>query len=137
MILNKLHEALAEVDSQRKALDNIERQLRSMIAELSGQSFIANAVFTSTGLSAGTPTGERNRLDDIADILRAAGKPLHISLIAVRLSDKLGRKIERASFEPGLNRHIQKTKKRRIDKFGPSTYGLPEWKNQPALAHIA
>ena len=34
MILAKLQEALAEVDSQRTALNEVEAQLRSMISKL-------------------------------------------------------------------------------------------------------
>ena len=136
MILEKLQEALAAVDSQRKALDDVEAQLRSMIAKLSGGTvqpsvLVRTENFSRVKSSAPQPT-ERDKLDDIADILRQEGRPLHINVIAERLSDLYGRKVLRTQIEPGVNRHIQKVKQKRIDKFGPSTYGLPEWKDSQA-----
>ena len=69
--------------------------------------------------------------------MRAEGKPLHITVIAERLSVMYSKKVERTEIEPGINRHIAKVKKRRIDKFGRSTFGLPERKIQPTLAQVA
>jgi hypothetical protein len=130
MILKKLQEALAEVGTQRKALDQVERQLRSMISALSGVPDAAP--FKPAPIVSREPThpasGQRDGIDDIADILRVEGKPLHITVIAARLSGLKGTDVLRTTIEPGLNRHIAKTKVPRISKFGPSTYGLPEWK---------
>jgi hypothetical protein len=136
MILNKLQEALNEVDSQRRALNEVEAQLRSMIAKLEGVPDIAptNMNPRSAYHSSYVPTsGERDRIDDIIDILRANGKPMHITDIVKLLSVKTSKKLDRTQVEPGLNRHVQKAKQKRIDKFGPSIFGLPEWK-QPSLA---
>jgi hypothetical protein len=130
MILTKLQEALAEVDAQRSALNDVEAQLRSMIAKLSGTPIVVRSPAMAPAPVA--ENRQRDKLDDIADILRAEGKPLHITVIAERLSAAGGTKVERTKIEPGINRHIAKVKQRRIDKFGPSTYGLPEWKaSQP------
>lgn len=143
MVLNKLQEALAEIGMQRKALDRVENQLKSMISELSGIPDIASPVSRSYPTpSAAMPVvfreGNRDKLDDIADVLRAAGGPLHITAIAEGLSKLTSKKVDRTSIEPGLNRHVATVKARRIEKFGPSTFGLPEWKSQqPTLAHIA
>jgi len=135
MILSKLQEALAEVDGQRRTLDKVESQLRSMITELSGTSFH----FTPAGAKpkGPEPSRVRDQLDDIADVLRTEGHPLHINVIAERLSVATGKKVTRTMIEPGLNRHINKVKKRRIDKFAPSTYGVPEWKTDSGLPHVA
>lgn len=128
MILAKLHEALAEVAPQRAALDDVEQQLRSMIAKMSDGSTI-QVVPPSIKKDDRSPSkGERDRLDDIGDVLRAEGKPMHIMAIVARLSDISGKDIPRTLIEPGLNRHIAKAKNSRIAKFGPSTFGLPEWK---------
>src|ERR1035437_3065311 len=133
MILTKLQEALAEVDSQRIALNEVEAQLRSMISKLSGMPIISRPA-TATPQVHGSIIGNvspetgRDKLDDIADILRSEGKPLHITVIAERLSTITGTEVLRTAIEPGLNRHVQKTKRKRIDKFGPSTFGLAEWK---------
>jgi hypothetical protein len=132
MILTKLQEALAEVDSQRAALNEVEERLREMISKLSGSVQLPHAARTSmvtTGAVA--PSRERDKFDDIVDILRAEGSPLHITVIAERLSALRGSEVRRTTIEPGLNRHIAKVKARRVDKFGPSTFGLPEWKTRP------
>jgi N-acyl-D-aspartate/D-glutamate deacylase len=129
MILTKLQEALAEVDVQRAALSDVEAQLRSMIAKLSGTPIsVCPSLTASVPAQAISEGRNRDRLDDMVDILRAEGKPLHITVIAERLSKLTGTEITRTSIEPGVNRHIAKVKKRRIEKFGPSIYGLPEWK---------
>ena len=137
MILKKLQEALAEVDSQRRALDDVERQLRSMISKLSGAATPISETLPFSPSLISRKSGNRDRIDDIVDILAADGKPLHITVIAERLSSLLGKKIERTELEPGLNRHVQKTKKARIAKFAPSTYGLPSWKHATELETLA
>ena len=146
MILEKLKEALAAVELERNALNDTEAELRSMIARHTGNTVSSSFVrdkdeINLSNLSRSvkaTSAGERDGIDDVADILRSAGKPLHITEIAERLSTVRNAQVNRTEIEPGLNRHVTKTKKRRIDKFGPSIFGLPEWKNrQPSLAHIA
>jgi|ERR1035438_2431658 hypothetical protein len=134
MILIKLQEALAEVDAQRSALNDVEAQLRSMIAKLSGAPIIAHTPVM--GPAPVVDKRKRDKLDDIADILRTEGKPLHITVIAERLSAMRGAEIDRTKIEPGLNRHIATVKERRIDKVGPSTYGLPEWKVAPPQGRL-
>ena len=134
MILTKLQEALAEVDAQRSALDDVEAQLRSMITKLSGVPIIARSPVMSP--TPQTERRKRDKLDDIADILRTEGKPLHITVIAERVSAMRGVEVDRTKIEPGLNRHIATVKERRIDKVGPSTYGLPEWKVDPPQGRL-
>lgn len=128
MILAKLQDALAEVDRQREALAEVEAQLRSMISKLSG---MPSAPASTQVWNSPAPTPERDRIDDLVDIFRVEGRPLHISVMAEKLSAQLGIKVDRRQIEPGLNRHVSNAKRRRIDKFGPSTFGLPEWKTNP------
>src|SRR5947209_20055530 len=127
MILTKLEEALAAVPLERaelasrlSALDVLEAQLRSMIAQLSGSPVaeVPDAKVFLPTLS--MPDSGRDRIDHIADILRSEGKPLHITVIATRLSSITGNRITRTEVEPGLNRHVTKAQKRRVAKFGPS-----------------
>jgi uncharacterized coiled-coil protein SlyX len=131
MVLTKLQEALAEIPAQRKALDEVEAQLRSMIAKLRGMPDVFGYTVPSTIPPPGSEmfVREKDKIEEIADILRVDGKPLHITIIAERLSALRGTKILRTAIEPGLNRHIAKTKVPRVEKFGPSTFGLPEWKH--------
>jgi len=145
MILEKLKEALAAVELERNALNDTEAELRSMIARHTGNTVSTSFVrdkdeinLSNLSRAKATSAGERDGIDDVADILRSVGKPLHITEIAERLSSIRNAQVNRTEIEPGLNRHVAKTKKLRIDKFGPSIFGLPEWKNrQPSLAHIA
>src|SRR5262249_37703144 len=128
MILTKLQEALDAIPAQRKALDEVEMQIRSMIAKLTG---LPNPLRSDSGTvlhSAIYETGSLNRIDQMVGVLRAVGHPLHINAICERLSDIHGTSINRTEVEPGLNRHIAKTKIPKIVKVAPSTYGLPEWK---------
>jgi hypothetical protein len=133
MILQKLQEALAEVAAQRKELDGVERQLQAMIAQLSGTHASQSVTVQLPSVVAPLRIAGRDRIDDIVDILSAESKPLHITVIASRLSEKFGKKIDRTMLEPGLNRHVQKTQKARIAKFGKSTFGLPAWKQPTDL----
>ena len=79
--------------------------------------------------------GGKDRNDQIVEILRAAGKPLHITLIAAALSEINDSKVTRQLIEPGLNRHIAKTKHLKIVKMGPSIFGLPEWKQNGSISN--
>jgi hypothetical protein len=147
MILSKLEEALVEVSKERQAISEVEAQLRAMISKLKGNPY----AFTDelppdypvkgpmTFIPTTAPHGQKDRIEEIADILRSHGQALHITTIAERLSKLRNSKIVRTDIEPGLNRHIAKTKKPKVTKFGPSIYGLPEWRtqNQPTLTHIA
>ena len=131
MILTKLQEALAEVATQRAALDEVEEQLRIMIGKLAGTTPIALAIATPLPRSA--PLAEtKDRIDAFVDILRAEGRPLHITALAEKLTERTGETIDRTKIEPGLNRHVANAKRLRIAKFGPSTFGLPEWKHESA-----
>jgi len=141
MILIKLQEALAAIPAQHKALDEVEAQLRSMIAKLQGTPDLTFSAATSNPVYTTRKGWGRthDKLDEIADVIRAEGKPLHVTIIAERLSAQSGTKVLRTKIEPGMNRHIAKTSNPRIAKFAPSTYGLPEWKtlHQPTLTQIA
>lgn len=138
MVLNKLREALAEINSERSnlaarliAIEDVEIQLRAMIAklsdaELTDESRASRAVPPFTPRTASS--GGVDRIDQIVDILRGEGRPLHITKIVDRLSAVAAERVDRTNVEPGLNRHIQKVKNPRLQKFGPSIFGLPEWK---------
>ena len=132
MILKTLEAALAEALQEQVAVGEVVAQLRSMIAKLSG----LRQANPAPVLPSAPVSGERSHIDDIIDVLRAEGKPLHITVICDRLSISNGSPIERTKIEPGLNRHISKVKIPRIWKSAPSTYGLPEWKtrHQSAVA---
>jgi hypothetical protein len=101
-------------DNRRRwaASNEVEAQLRSMISKLSGMPIIqrpspAAPPIHGSILGNVSPETGRDKLDDIADILRAEGKPLHITVIAERLSKVLGTEVLRTDIEPGMNRHGQ------------------------------
>src|ERR1019366_6761066 len=106
MILTKLQEALGEINQQRAALDEVESQLRSMIAKLSGTPNVQVAHNPPATLAIHRhASAERDKIDEVADVLRAAGKPLHITDICARISATTGTTVVRTKVEPGLNRH--------------------------------
>jgi hypothetical protein len=138
MILTKLQEALAEIDTQRAALNEVETQLRAMIAKLSAP--LAPTLVTSPidAPSRAVRVHARDGIDEVVDILRSEGRPLHITAIAERLSEVKQKPIARTEIEPGLNRHVAKTKEPRVVKVAPSTFGLPEWvQKQSELGNTA
>lgn len=84
MVLTKLQEALAEIVAQRQALDDVEVQLRSMIAKFNGSNGIAAMPAQSVQVPlTQTANGKRDKIDEVADVIRAAGK---LSTTAVRTS---------------------------------------------------
>jgi hypothetical protein len=127
MILTKLQEALAEIDAQRAALNDVEAQLRAMIAKLSGPLTPTLVPSPIDAPSRDVRVHARDGIDEIVDILRDEGRSLHITAIAERLSAIKQKPIARTAIEPGLNRHVAKTKEPRVVKVAPSTFGLPEW----------
>ena len=135
MVIEKLKETLEAVHVQQEQLSEVEAQLISMIAKLSGNDKASveeepqeeEVVFRRPG---------RDRIDDITDILRISGEPVHVTELARALSERTGKQINRTQIEPGINRHIAKTKVPRIAKFAPSTYGLPEWKKRPEYENL-
>src|SRR5260370_23050515 len=101
MVIDKLQEALAEIGAQRKALDRVENQIRSMISDLSGMSEVISLTPVVSRIAAPASIGrDRDKLDDIADVLRVEGTPLHITAIAERLSKVYGKQVDRTSIEP-------------------------------------
>jgi hypothetical protein len=141
MILDKLREALAELDSERaalaaqaNALDEVESQIKAMIAKLGGDQ---NKTWTLEELISTSEAPHKDKIDIVADILRAEGRPLHITVIADRMSGILETAVNRTEVEPGLNRHISKVKNPRVQKFGPSIFGLPEWKGRISAPLLA
>jgi hypothetical protein len=138
MISTKLQEALNAIVTERKdlevrreRLDAAEQSLRLLLSSLADGAQSKPERENSRYKRAGSSPAERDGLDDIIDILKAEGKPLHITVIAQRLSTLRGTPVDRTKIEPGINRHVAKAKTLRLDKFAPSTFGLPEWKQEP------
>lgn len=135
-IISKLQEALTAIVLKRKDLDESEAGLRAMIEKLS-ETAAPQSERVSFQLKPPRTSirNERDRIDEVADILREIGVPLHITDIAMKLSEVTGKLVERKSIEPGMNRHVAKAKHLRIIKKGPSIFGLPEWNGASAKAH--
>ena len=132
MNTTKLREALAEMESERSVLEEGIGSLRKLIALLEGTAPEIQTETISPGES------RRSYIDDAVDLFRSCQKPLHVKEIAGKISEARGISVQRASLESTLIRHINKANQPRIAKFGPSMFGLPEWKqSQPTLAQIA
>jgi len=137
MVLEKLQEALAEIARERKRLDDAEVSLRAAISGLIGEPVLKSVpvrtpeTFATQTVAQNSPVQKPTHIEVIAGILKAEGKPMHINAIVKRLAVVYGNKdLKRNAIEPGVTRHISKVKQPAIAKFGPSTYGLPEW-NRP------
>lgn len=155
MIIERLRETLEDIQKERRKLDLVESQIRSMIATLtvegkeSASGPMDRLVTTTREITGGSThsfapnypvvrSPGRDKIDDVATILRDMGSPQHITVIAEKMTALHGKAIKRTDIEPGMNRHIQKAQFPRIAKVRPSTFGLPEWKhNNPTLAHSA
>jgi hypothetical protein len=128
----KLREVLAEIESQKLALDEAATGIRKVLGLLEGQTA------PRTSLVRSTVDESRSYIDDAVALFSAEGEVMHVKLMAERLSELRGVKVSRASLESSFIRHIAKAKQPRIAKLGPSKFGLPEWKQlQPTLAQIA
>jgi hypothetical protein len=124
----KLIEAIAELEAQRKIIDDAITQLRKAASVLSGGS-----VVTSAGTS--TKSIGKSYVDDAVRAIEVAGTSLHIGMIIDFITQLRGERPARASVESSVIRHIAKTPNPRLVKVAPSQYDIPS--HQPMLAQIA
>ncbi len=141
MNTEKLTEALDDLKAQRGVLDTAIAGIENALKLLGGQEYRSVSVTVPlTGVQANASIGSSGTsyIDYAEVFLREAKKPLHVTELTRMISDRKGKKVQRASVESSFIRHIEKSKEPRLAKSAPSTYGLPEWKDrQPMLAHIA
>jgi hypothetical protein len=131
MNTTKLRDALAEIESQKTVLEEAASGIRRVLALLEGQR--ANIAPASK-----QQPESHSYIDDSVGLFSKIGQVLHVKDLAEQLSGVRGVQVNRASLESSLIRHIAKAKEPRVAKFGPSKFGLPEWKqSQPTLAQIA
>jgi hypothetical protein len=135
MNATKLHEALAEIEAEGQRLD--AERIKVTNAADSIRAILVNLGASAEGPMARFVSDVPSYIDDSEELVRAAGQPLHAKVLAEKISEKRGVKVARSSVESSVIRHISKSKQPRLAKFGRSLFGLPEWKQQPTLAHIA
>jgi hypothetical protein len=127
----KLHEALAEIEAQQRVLRDAAESIRKVL------------VLLHESAQSGTPAMKINDdsarcyVDAAAAIVREHGKAMHVMSLLERICADRCSIIKRTSFEASLSRHIAKAKVPKLAKFGPSTYGLPEWKTPPVVGETA
>jgi hypothetical protein len=129
MNTEKLREALVELQNQRATLDTAISNIQNVLAMLNGQQ--------STTVKAPVVDATRTYIDYGVEVLRNSGKLMHVTAIANAIGALRGTTVSRASVESSFIRHIAKTKTPRLTKAPKSMYGLPEWKQQPALVQMA
>ena len=132
MNTNKLTEALFELQGQRTVLDAAISNIQKVLAMLNGQQDQETVPVTIAASD-----DIRSYIDDAVSVLRNSGKPMHVKELASAIGELRSKPISRTSVESSFIRHIGKAKKPRLSKTGRSTYGLPEWKHQPALTQLA
>lgn len=134
MNTNKLREALAEMEAERKVLDGGIESVRLVIARFEDKHNQSMALPTA---DAHDVVVQRTYIDDAVDVFRAVGEPIHMKLVVQRISALRGSEVGRASVESSFIRHIGKAANPRLAKFGKGVFGLAEWKEKPTLAHTA
>lgn len=124
MRTEKLNEALIEMKRQRGLLDAAIKNIEQVLSSLSDTA-------SEKPLVAGIRAPERSSYIDLAEqILAEAGNPMHIGIIAAKISTVRGREIPRASVESSIIRHIKAYgDKSRIIKTKPAFFGLKAWKS--------
>jgi len=132
-ITAQLTETLAAMQKEQSRLATAIAGVQQVLAALSGPVQRQAPTATFHAESEGS-----SYIDEAVTVLRAHGTPLHITILADKISERRGTKIVRGSLESSFIRHINKSKHPRLTKVGRSTYGLPEWKSEsPILAQIA
>jgi len=76
----------------------------------------------SSGLVEKRPRRSTSNLSIVENVLRAAGKPLHISEIITAAHRQLGVSLDRDSLTSALGKQVRKG--RRFVHTGPNTFGL-------------
>ena len=124
MNTSKLREALVELQHERATLDSIISQLQRILASVNSSDSKASS------LNLQVAQVQESYIDLAVDILGHAGKPMHVNDITSKISELRKKKATSMSVNSSLVRHIKGFGTRaKIAKFGPSTYGLPAWKN--------
>jgi hypothetical protein len=134
MDLAKLHEALKDIEAQHHRLQDAAASVRRAIALLSGASVDGHALRTHPQVI--SADGERTFIDDAVAVLAVTGHEMHVKQICEEIAKSRGSAVRRESVESSIVRHITKAKQPKLARFGPSTYGLPKWKAQPALLNV-
>jgi dynactin complex subunit len=119
----KLKEALVELQQERDKLESMIVQLRSMIAS------VEPARGNGANLSETARVEPKSSyIDDAVKILERHGKPMHVKKITDQISEMRHSKVARGSVESSIARHVSLGERSRLAKFGPSRYGLSNWR---------
>jgi HB1/ASXL restriction endonuclease-like protein with HTH domain len=124
MNTSKLKEALVELQQEQDKLANMILQLRRMIAD--AEPSIAGGMQDSVKVE--LKTVRQSYIEQAVQILEQSGKPMHVKDLAAKIAELRHAKVQRASVESSLIRHLSLGSRAKIAKFGPSLYGLPSWK---------
>lgn len=135
MDTTKLREALKDIEAQQTILQDAATSIRRAISALSGNlehSTYEAAVSTFSDDS-------RSFIDEAVVVLELAGHELHIKALCEGMSSTRGVPVKRENVESSIIRHINKSKRPKLAKVAPSTYGLSKWKtqSQPSLVDMA
>lgn len=131
----KVLEAIAELESQRKTIDDAILHLRRAHEALNGSPVGLSATIRGAATVEGSLTVS-SYVDEAVRALEANGAALHINPIIDFIGKIRGERPPRASVESSLIRHISKTSMPRVVKVGKSIYDLPQ-RQQPPLAKSA
>lgn len=81
---------------------------------------------------------EPSYIELAAEVIKEAGRAMHIVEIAETLTAKTGATVSRGALEGSISRHVKKAKAPQLKRVGPSTYDVPKANtSEPTLANIA
>jgi len=134
MKTDKIREAITDLQEQRDLIEHAIQSLQAILVRLNGHTSGQGTIpFSSQPTQR---TAEGSYIDITVQLLRAGGRPMHITQILdqVRVL-RNDANIKRGSVESSLLRHIEaKGQEARVRKVRSATYALPKTTEPHAAA---
>ena len=136
MNVSKLLEVIAELEQQKRVINDAISRLKQVVATLNGQTGAvpsaspAVAATEEHTLRASPPRPTRghrrgSHFSNAIEVLKSAGGPLHIDAICGNISRLTGNDATRGSVDGAISRHIRgRGDESTIVRTGPGTYAL-------------
>jgi hypothetical protein len=131
MNLTQLTDTIADLKNLRSAIDPAIQHLERAVAALKALGVNAPEIVSTFTQGKGAPkesktNGHRtgSHLDNVLRVLQNASKPLHINVLASEVSQLTGKRIERASVEGAISRHIRQPGHPKIKRVGPGMFEI-------------
>jgi hypothetical protein len=117
----KLLEAIAELEAQRRIIDDAILHLKRAINALGGIGIVVDSVDSLPDLSR---KSSPSYVNEAVQAIQREGHALHVKKIVDFIASIRSERPSRASVESSIIRHISKTRNPKLMKSAPSTYDL-------------